>query len=152
MARKESRFELVQDKKGMVWDLVLYVPVVVVLLSLGLQLWYGSGSNWSYLLVFLATLFFLIGANRILKTRLMVLPGAAVALDIERESVGVQLRSGSRLALVKDLRFFSEIGGKTFALTGMDMAGAKHQFIFHAGQFPSEAEFKDAKARLEVYR
>lgn len=60
----------------MVWDLLLYVPVVVVLFSLGLQLWYGSGSSWSYLLVFLATLFFLIGANRILKTRLMVLPSA----------------------------------------------------------------------------
>lgn len=136
----------------MVWDLLLYVPVVVVLFSLGLQLWYGSGSSWSYLLVFLATLFFLIGANRILKTRLMVLPSAPVALEIERESVAVQLRGGSRLVLVKDLRFFSEIGGKTFALTGMDMGGAKHQFIFHAGQFPSDGDFKDARSRLEVYR
>lgn len=152
MARKEARFELVQDRKGMVWDLLLYVPVVAVLLSLGLQLWYGSGSGWSYLLVFLATLFFLIGANRVLKTRLMVLPGAPVALEIERENVAVQLRSGTRLVLVKDLRFFSEMGGKTFALTGMDMGGAKHQFIFHAGQFPGADEFRDARTRLEVYR
>lgn len=136
----------------MVWDLLLYVPVVALLLSIGLQLWFGSKSGWSYLLVFLATLFFLIGANRVLKTRLMLLPGAAVALEIDKERITVDLKSGSRVVLVKDLRFFSEIGGKTFAITGMDMAGGKQQFVFHAGQFPSESSYKDAKALLEVYR
>ena len=152
MAKKESRHELVQDKKGMVWDMLLYVPIVLFLLYIGLQLWFGSQSGWSYLLVFLSSLFFFIGANRILKTRLMILPGAPVALEIDKDRVTVDLRNGSKVVLVKELRFFSEIGGKTFAITGMDMGGGKQQFIFHAGQFPSESSYKDAKAQLELYR
>ncbi len=146
------RYELIQDKKGMVWDLLLYVPTVIALFSIGVQLWFGPEQNWSYLLVFLGFLFLFIGANRILKTRLMLLPTAVVALEIGKDRITMFLRNGNEVVLVKDLKFFSEIGGKTFALTGMDGTGKKQQSIFHLGQFQDEATFKDAKARLEVYR
>lgn len=152
MAAKEARYELVQDTKGMLWDLLLYVPTVIFLALIGLRLSYGSDSGWSYLLIFLASLFFLIGTNRILKTRLMLLPGAPVAIEIDKERINLRLRNGSMSVLVKDLRFFSELGGKTFALTGMDLDGKRQQYVFHAGQFPSDSDFKDAKSRLDIYR
>lgn len=152
MAGNIHRYDLIQDKKGMTWDLLLYVPTVIALLSIGVQLWFGPEQNWSYLLVFLGFLFLFIGSNRILKTRLMLLPSAVVALEIGKDRITMVQRNGQELVLVKDLKFFSEIGGKTFALTGMDGTGKKQQSIFHLGQFPDEASFKDAKARLEVYR
>lgn len=152
MGRKESRYELVQDRKGMAWDLLLYVPTVIFLALIGLRLSYGPNAGWSYLLMFLASLFFFVGANRILKTRMMLLPGAPIALEIDKDRVTLQLRNGNTVVLVKELRFFSEIGGKTFALTGMDLEGRKQQHVFHIGQFPSDSEFKSAKALLEVYR
>ncbi len=136
----------------MAWDLLLYVPTVIALFSIGIQLWFGAQHNWSYLLVFLAFLFFFIGANRILKTRLMILPSATTALEIDQNRIILEQRGGAHLVLIKNLKFFSEVGGKTFALTGMDGSGKKQQSIFHLGQFPDEARFKDAKARLEVYR
>ncbi len=152
MSRKESRYELVQDRKGMAWDLLLYVPTVCFLGLIGLRLSYGPNAAWSYLLIFLASLFFMVGANRILRTRMMLLPSAPVAIGIDKDRVTLTLRNGTNAVLVKDLRFFSEIGGKTFALTGMDLEGRKQQHIFHIGQFPSDSEFKSAKALLEVYR
>ncbi len=136
----------------MAWDLLLYVPTVIFLALIGLRLSYGPNAGWSYLLMFLASLFFFVGANRILKTRMMLLPGAPIALEIDKDRVTLQLRNGNTVVLVKELRFFSEIGGKTFALTGMDLEGRKQQHVFHIGQFPSDSEFKSAKALLEVYR
>ena len=43
-------------------------------------------------------------------------------------------------------------GGKTFAVTGMDLSGQKQQYVFHLGQFQDEAAYKNAKSYLEVYR
>lgn len=149
---KESRYELVQDTKGLIWDLLLYVPTVCFLALIGIRLSYGPNSSWSYLLLFLASLFFFVGANRILKTRLMLLPTAPVAIEIGKDRISLGLRNGSTAVLVKELRFFSEIGGKTFALTGMDLEGKKQQFVFHAGQFSTDSDFKSAKALLDVYR
>ena len=147
-----ARYEFREDRKGMVWDLVLYVPTVAALFSIAAKLWYSANQSWSYLLVFLGSFFLLGGANRILKTRLLFLPTAPVALEIAKSLVRVHLRSGETVDLVKNVRFYSEVGGKTFALTAMDLSGKKQQYIFHAGQFQDEAAYKSAKAYLEVYR
>lgn len=152
VADKKNHFELVPDKKGLIWDLLLYVTTVVALLSIGIKLWFSPDQNWAYLLIFLASLFFFIGANRILKTRVMLLPSAAVALTIEPHRVVIRLKNGEEQVLVKDLKFYSEIGGKTFALTGMDLTGKKQQYIFHRGQFGDDSTYNAARALLEVYR
>jgi len=152
VANKKNQFDLVPDKKGLIWDLLLYVTTVFALLSIGIKLWFSPDQGWAYLLIFLASLFFFIGANRILKTRLMVLPSAPVSLVIEPSRILVRLKDGTEQVLVKDLKFYSEIGGKTFALTGMDLTGKKQQYIFHRGQFVDEGAYNDARALLEVYR
>ncbi len=149
---KDSLYELRQDRKGVTWDLLLYVPTVIALFSIAAKLWFGPNQSWSYLLVFLGTFFLLVGANRILKTRLLLVPTAPVALEVAKGQVNVRLRSGQTVHLVKDVRFFSEVGGKTFAITGMDLSGQKQQYVFHLGQFQDEAAYKGAKAYLEVYR
>ena len=76
MAESGKRYSLVQDRKGMMWDLWLYVPTVVFLELIAIKVWYGPYQDWTYVLVFMATFFAFAGANRILKTRLMILPGA----------------------------------------------------------------------------
>lgn len=152
MAKQENRFELIQDRKGMLWDLLLYVPTVTILIAIGLKLWYSPNQNWSYLLLFLGSFFFFVGINRILKTRLMIIPTAAIAFEITRQYIRIYLRNGDHIDLVKELRFFKEVGGKSFALTGIDLSGQKHQHIFHVGQFADLAQFNNAKSLLEVYR
>lgn len=149
---KGSVYEFRQDRKGVSWDLLLYVPTVMALFAIAAKLWFGPNHSWSYLLVFLGTFFVLVGANRILKTRLLILPNAPVAMEVAKGQLVIRLRNGKAVNLVKEVRFFSEIGGKTFALTGLDLAGQKQQFVFHRGQFEDEAAYKSAKAYLEVYR
>ena len=149
---KGSVYEFRQDRKGVNWDLLLYVPTVAALFSIAAKLWFGPNQSWSYLLVFLGTFFLLVGANRILKTRLMMVPSAPVAMEVAKGQLTIRLRSGKTVNLVKEVRFFSEIGGKTFAVTGLDLSGQKQQFVFHRGQFEDEAAYKSAKAYLEVYR
>ncbi len=148
---KEKKSILVPDKKGMWWDLALYVPTVIFLLSIGFQMWYTSDRNWSYPIVFMATFFFLTGATRILKTRMMILPSAAISIDANKQRIVMQLRSGVASELVKGVRYFPDMVGKSFALTGFDLSGKKQQFVFHKGQFESEAEFKDMRDFLRVY-
>ena len=135
----------------MVWDLLLYVPTVLALASIGLKLYY-SESNFSYLLIFLATFFFLVGANRILGGRLMVLPQSPVAMDVNKKSVRLQLRNGGTVELVKDLRFFSDYAGKSFGLAGLDLSGRRRQYVFHRAQFGADSRFNDLKSLLSVYR
>ena len=149
---KGNFYEFKQDRKGVTWDLLLYVPTVGALFSIAAKLWFGPNQSWSYILVFLGSFFLLVGMNRIMKTRLLVIPSAPVALEVAKGQVNIRLRSGQVVGLVKDVRFFSEIGGKTFALTGMDLSGQKRQYVFHLGQFQDEAAYKDAKSYLEVYR
>lgn len=151
-ATKAARYSLIQDRKGMVWDLLLYVPTVAVLALLALRLWYGDNSTWAYVLLFMASFFFIAGANRILKTRLMLLPSAPVALDINREIVRVELRNGEKVDLVKSLRFYADTQGKSFGLAGMDVLGRRLQYIFHRGQFVNDAEFKGVTESLKVYQ
>lgn len=149
---KGAHYQFRQDRRGMFWDLALYIPTVGALFSVAGKMWYGANHSWAYLLVFLGTFFLLVGANRVLKTRLLMLPTAPVALEVTKNQVRVRLRNGEIVDLVKDVRFFSEIGGKTFALTGMDLSGKKQQYVMHVGQFQDEPAYKSAKAYLEVYR
>jgi hypothetical protein len=147
-----SRFELIQDKKGAAWDLALYVPTIIALISVASKLWYSDNQNFTYLLVFLTTLIALIGFNRIAKSRLMIVGSSPIALDVGRHSVNIELRSGSRTELVKEVRFFSDFAGKSFGLTGIDLAGKKASFVFHKGQFASDGAFNDVKALLRVFK
>lgn len=134
------------------WDLALYLPTVVALLSIGMQMWYGGNQNMAYLLVFLSTFFFLIGFNRIAMTRLMLLPGAPVAVEVSKQAVSLLLRSGTRVDLIKGVRFYADYAGKSFGLTGMDSSGKHRRFVLHRGQFPEKAQFDDALSRLRVFK
>lgn len=138
-----KRYELVQDRGGMWWDLLLYVPTVTALLSMAAKFWFGGDVNLAYLLLFLGSFFFIAGANRILKTRLMLLPSAPIAIELEnRNSVSLVLRSGEKLELVSDLRFYPDYAGKSFGLAGLDKSGRRAQLVFHKGQFAAEREFE----------
>ena len=151
MAKMEN-YSLVPDGRGATWDTLLYVPVVLLLGSYAAKSWYGGDQTIAYVLVFLATFIFLIGANRILGTRLMVLPASPRGLELAKKSVAVTVKSGERIELVKDLRYFPDYAGKSFGLAGMDLSGKKRQFVFHKGQFAQEADFKDLRSHLAVYK
>ena len=150
MGSSEMRINLAQDRKGMIWDLLLYVPTVTALLSMAAKFWYGDDINLAYLLVFMGSFFFIAGANRILKTRLMVLPGAPVAIEIDKKTIRLVLRNGRQIELLKDLHFYSDYAGKTFGLTGMDGAGKKLQFVFHKGQFPEAKDYQAVQDKLRA--
>lgn len=152
MAETDKHFNLVQDRKGMVLDILLYVATVIALLLLAAKLWYGPYQAGTYVLVFLATFICFIGFNRIFKTRLMMVPTAPVAILVGKQRVSLELRNGAKVDLVKGVRFFGDFVGKSFGLTGMDMSGKQQQFVFHRGQFADEAQFKDAKSFLQVYK
>lgn len=152
MAKQES-YELLPDKKGAIWDLVIYVPTVIALASIGLKLYYGGAyQSFSYVLLFGASFFFFIGANRVMSSRLMIMPSSPRMLEVAKKSVAVVLKSGERVELVKDLRYFPDYAGKSFGLTGMDLSGKKRQFVFHGAQFSGEAVFKDLRSLLAVYK
>jgi len=148
----QSDFSLVEDRRGMIWDLVLYVPTTVVLVLMALKYWYSGDENLTYLLMFLTTFIVLIAFNRIFKTRLMILPASPVSFSVSGKGVEVKLKSGSIVELVKDVRFFTDMAGKSFGLTGVDLEGAKKQFVFHKGQFESIQQFDDSKARLRAFK
>ena len=141
--RKPARghFELTPDRKGAVWDLLLYVPTVTALATVGARLWFGDEHAYAYLLSFLASLFFFIGANRILKTRLMLLPSAPRALDLDGEGVAIGLRGGTRVDLVKEIKVYADMAGRSFGVAGLDRQGRRLQFVFHRGQFAEASAF-----------
>lgn len=146
-----KRYDLVPDKKGAIWDLLLYVPTVTALALIGIKLWYSPNQVWAYLLVFLASFFFIAGANRV-AGRLLALPSAPTALDIDKQGVHLTMRNGAGVDLIKDLHFYSDYAGKSFGLSAMDLEGKRRQYVFHKGQFPSEDAFKEATSTLRVYR
>ncbi len=145
-----ERCELVSDRRGGLWDALLYVPTVIGLVSLALMFWYQGNHTPSYLMVFLASFFLLQGAHRILG-RLLLLPSAPVALDISKQRVALELRSGARVELVKNVRYFADYAGKSFGLTGMDLNGARKQFVVHRGQFQDDEKFKKTAAALKLF-
>jgi len=151
MAKVES-FSLATDKRGATWDALLYVPVVLLLGSYSAKSWYSGDQTIAYVLVFLASFIFLIGANRILGSRLMLLPTSPRLLELAKKSVAVTVKGGERIELVKDLRYFPDYSGKSFGFVGMDLSGKKRQFVFHRGQFEQESAFKDLRSHLSVYK
>lgn len=143
-------FILRQDRKGMIWDLLLYVPTVVALFSISATLWFDGNVNLSYLLLFLGTFFFIVAVNRVFKTRLMVFPSAPVVIEVNnKDSVCLTLRNGGRLSLERNLRFYPDYSGRSFGLAGLDKLGHQKQFVFHKGQFLSEQEYQDI---LKIFR
>lgn len=149
---KETEYNLQQDKNGMLWDLVLYIPTLIALGLVASKLWFAGNEGFSYLLVFLTTFIFLIAFNRIAKTRLMLLPSAPVKFSVSKKGVSLTLKSGNVIELVKDVRFFTDMAGKSFGLSGVDLSGGKRQFVFHKGQFGSSADFDGSKAQLRVFK
>lgn len=145
-------FNLAPDGRGAAWDALLYIPVVILLGGYAAKTWYAGDQVFAYILVFLASFIFLIGANRILGTRLMVLPNAPRALELAKKSVAVTVKSGERIELVKDLRYYSDYAGKSFGLVGMDLSGKKRQYVFHRGQFAQQGDFNDLRSHLSVYK
>ena len=143
------QFRLRQDRAGAVWDLLLYVPTVVALAFWAAATWFNGERSLAYLLAFMASFFFLVGANRILKTRLMLLPVAPVAIDVAGDTVSVLQRNGTAINLVKDQRVFGDLAGRSFGLTGLEGTGKRLQFVFHRGQFADEAAFSAARAALD---
>ncbi len=139
------RFDLVQDRRGVLWDLLLYIPTVAALLTIAGKFWFEGDANLAYLFVFLGSFFFIAGANRVLKTRLMLLPSAPVAIEVDKRLASFMLRNGSRLELVKDVRFYPDYSGRSFGLAGMNSTGQRLQFVFHKGQFATEQDFKSAQ-------
>ncbi len=131
------------------WDLLLYVPTVVALALISASLWYGNEHNASYLFFFLTCFFFIAGFNRIFKTRLMLLPGAPVALLLGKEGVVVVQKNGVQLNLVKNLRYFPDYANKSFGMSGQEGTGKLMQFVFHKGQFASEDKFSSARDALK---
>jgi hypothetical protein len=143
-----ARFDLSQDRKGMIWDLLLYIPTVTALLSMAAKFWYGNDTNLAYFFVFLGSFFFIAGANRILKTRLMLLPSAPVAIEINKRVIRLVLRNGEHVELVENLRFYSDYAGRTFGLAGSNKTGQRLQFVFHKGQFPLAQDYQEIQNKL----
>jgi len=149
MASSES-FELGQDRKGIVWDLLMYIPTVTGLGIGAAMFWHRQNQGLAYLLFFLACFFFYQGGHRALG-RLLILPRSPVEIDVSKQRVRLKLRNGDFIELVKDVRYFSDHAGKSFGLTGMDMAGSKRQYVFHRGQFVADGAFERIGKLLKVF-
>jgi hypothetical protein len=147
---KSELFELIQDRKGVTWDGLMYVPTVVGLATGAFMFWYDGSQGLSYLLFFLSCFFFYQGVHRVLG-RLMVLPQSPVALDVSKLRVGLTQRNGEVIELIKNVRYYSDHAGKSFGLTGMDMMGAKRQYVFHKGQFADAAAYLRIGEALKVF-
>jgi len=146
------QLELVQDRKGMVWDLLLYIPTVIALASISASFWYGDDHNMGYLFFFLTCFFFIAGFNRVFKTRLMLLPSAPICLKVAEQSLGLVQRNGVQIDLVKNLCYYSDYAGKSFGISGLDGAGKQLQFVFHRGQFATVDQFNSAQDILKRHK
>lgn len=136
----------------MMWDLLLYVPTVLALFAIGLKLWFGPTQTWAYVLFFMACFFLFAGANRVLSGRLMLLPSAPCAIRFSRDQVRLELKSGEQVDLVKNVRFFPDYAGKSFGLSGMDLAGKQRQFVLHRGQFADPAAYQQLRDALSIFK
>jgi hypothetical protein len=145
-----EHFVLSQDRQGMVWDLLLYIPTVSGLGAAAAIIWHGQNFTLSYVMLFLACFFLYQGVHRILG-RLMLLPSNPVELDVSKKRVLLKLRDGQQVELAKDVRYFSDYAGKSFGLTGMDLTGKRRQYVFHKGQFVTESNFKKVGTALKIY-
>ncbi len=144
-------FELRPDHQGAAWDLLLYVPTVVALASVATKLWFGDDKALAYVLSFLASFFFIVGANRILRTRLMLLPSAPVRVRFEDDVVSIIARNGASSELVKDQKFFPDLAGRSFGLSGLNRDGQRLQFVLHRGQFGDPAAYTQIQEALKKF-
>ena len=144
-----NRYTLKQDRNGMVWDLLLYIPTVTALVAIAANAWVQENPYLAYLLAFLACFFLIAGANRILKTRLMLLPTSPVAIEAERQRVALFLRNGQTLELLKDIKLYKDFSGRSFGLTGLNALGQRLQFVFHKGQFMLERDYQALQNTLK---
>ena len=147
---KSERYEVMPDKKGVIWDFLMYIPTVSGLGIGATVFWHKGNQGLTYLLFFLACFFFYQGLHRIL-VRLVLLPNAPVVLDVSKQRVLLELRNGNKVELVKNVRYFSDTAGKSFGLTGMDTSGAKRQFVFHKGQFADQGQYNKIGGALKVF-
>jgi len=147
---KSENFPLGRDRKGVLWDVLMYIPTVGGLAGVSSMFWYDGNKGLAYLLFFLACFFLYQGLHRILQ-RLVLLPSSPVELDVSKQRVLLKSRNGESIELVKDLRYFSDYAGKSFALSGMDMMGSKRQYVFHKGQFADETAYKKVAAALKPF-
>lgn len=147
---KSERYTLAQDRKGVSWDLLMYIPTVAGLGTGALMFWHQPNHALSYLLFFLACFFFYQGLHRILG-RLMLLPKSPLVLDINKQRVLLELRNGEKVELIKKVRYFSDYAGKSFGLTGLDAAGVNRQYVFHRGQFSNQNDYQRVGGVLKVF-
>ena len=84
---ENNQYNLIADRKGMVWDVLLYVPTVIALASIATSFWFSDNQNMGYLFYFLTCFFLIAGVNRIFKTRLMLFPSAPVSFAIEDQRI-----------------------------------------------------------------
>ena len=150
MPKHPESFPLEKDRQGMLWDVLMYVPTVGGLAGVSFMFWFDGDQGLSYLLFFLACFFLYQGAHRIMQ-RLMLLPSSPVVLAVGQQGVQLTTRSGESVELVKDVRYFTDYAGKSFALSGMDMGGGKRQYVFHRGQFAAAGAYKRAGDTLKPY-
>lgn len=142
------QFDLVADRKGVIWDLMLYIPTVIALASIATSFWYSDDHNMGYLFFFLTCFFFIAGVNRIFKTRLMLLPSSPVSMRVGDQNIELLLKNGSQLNMVKNLRYYSDYAGKSFGVSGLDGTGKQLQFVFLKGQFATLDKFVSAQSAL----
>ena len=146
------RCNLVADKKGVIWDLLLYVPTVFFLALIATKFWYEDSKDFAYLLAFLASFFALAGTNRILKTRLMAVGSSPVCLETGPDFAKVGLKSGSSIDLLKEVKRYGDYAGKSFGLSGLDGTGRRQQFVFHRAQFVTDEEYRAIQKSLDSLR
>jgi hypothetical protein len=147
---KTEHYDLQPDNKGVVWDLLMYVPTVTGLGAGFFLFWFRGNEALGYLLLFLTCFFFYQAVHRVLG-RLILLPSAPVSIDVSKQRVVLKLRNGKLVELVKNVRYFSDYAGKSFGLTGMDLSGVKRQFVFHRGQFADQTEFNKIGGVLKLF-
>lgn len=145
-----TRYPLTKDKKGMIWDILMYIPTVTGLGIGASYFWYVPNQPLAYLLFFLCCFFFYQGVHRVMG-RLFLLPGSPIALDVSKRRVLLELRNGNKIELIKNVRYFSDYAGKSFGLTGMDASGAKRQYVFHKGQFANTSDYDKIGGLLKVF-
>ena len=149
MAR-EIRAELAPDRRGIVWDLLLYVPTVGFLWLYGLRFWYAGEKTWlGYALLFLGFFFLFAGAHRI-AGRLLLTGTSPVAIEVTKRAVKVRLKAGETISLLRDVRFYPDAADRSFGLSGIDGTGRRHQFVIHRNQLGEQWEA--VKKALEPFR
>ena len=144
-----NHFNLVPDRKGVVWDLLLYVPTVIALASIATSFWFSDDHSLGYLFYFLTCFFLIAGVNRIFKTRLMLFPSAAVSISMGDQRIDLVQKNGAQMNLIKNIRYYPDYAGKSFGISGLDGSGKQMQFVFLKGQFMTQAEFDSAQQALK---